>query len=83
MSDQFFNRKVGATFLKMLQHCMTCNAHNIYINCLHETIKTLKEREKKNWYGLKQTTPSTHINAIINQGNQVHESTLHNLRDVK
>lgn len=26
---------------------MTCNAHNIYINCLHETIKTLKEREKK------------------------------------
>lgn len=45
MSDQFFNRKVGATFFKMLQHRMTCNAHNIYINCLHETIKTLKEKK--------------------------------------
>lgn len=56
---------------------MTCNAHNIYINCLHETIKTLKE--KKNWYGLKQATPSTHINAIINQWNQVHKNTLHSL----
>lgn len=50
---------------------MTCNAHNIYINCLHETIKALEE--KKNWYGLKQTTPSTHSNAIINQRNQVHK----------
>lgn len=56
---------------------MTCNAHNIYINCLHETIKTLKE--KKNRYGLKQTTPSTHIDAIISQWNQVHKNTLHSL----
>ena len=44
---RFFNRKVGATFFKMLQHRMTCNAHNIYMNCLHETIKTLKEGGKK------------------------------------
>lgn len=36
--DQFFNCKVGATFKKMLQHCMTCHANNIYINCLHEII---------------------------------------------
>lgn len=28
---------------------MTCNAHNIYINCLHETIKTLKEKKKIVW----------------------------------
>lgn len=59
---------------------MTCNAHNIYINCLHETRKTLKLEEKKNRYGLKQATPSTHSNAVVNRWSQVHKNTSQGLR---
>lgn len=45
---------------------MTCNANNIYINCLHET--TVKEREKNPMW-TETTTPSTHIKAVSNPWN--------------